>query len=196
MRYFVISLDGQKYGPADIPTLQRWIDEGRILPNTFLEEEIGGARLQAGGVLALRFAPQAPTQTANPYAAGNPYSQNPYGAGGPVAPQDLSQNPYASGNYSYQAPTDAYGFAARSNLNNAWVCGAIGLTLATMGVCCGVGPLIGIVLGAIGINSGKKAKEAGHPNGQSAYIFNIVVLVISVALLILSIAFLASGSLD
>lgn len=124
MRYFVVSLDGQKYGPADIPTLQQWIGEGRILPNTYLEEEIGGARLQAGGVRDLRFTPEAPPAMTPPPATtgyASVYS-NPQNA-------DLSQNPYADGSYAthqdanspsgYYGGPMGYSTAARQSLNNA-----------------------------------------------------------------------------
>jgi hypothetical protein len=40
--YYVIAQDGNRYGPADIPTLQQWVREGRIAPNTTLEDEVTG----------------------------------------------------------------------------------------------------------------------------------------------------------
>lgn len=197
MRYFVVSLDGQKYGPADIPTLQQWIGEGRIMPSTYLEEEIGGARMQAGGVQALRFPVEpsmSPPVTTQPYQS---VYTNPMGD--PNRPQDLSQNPYADGTYAYHQSypgAEAYSVVARQNLNNAWVLGAIAISVMTVGFCCMVGPLAGIALSIFGMGAGKKAKEAGHPNGQSAYVFNIVILVISVVLLGLSIFFYIPGALN
>lgn len=47
MRYFVIADDGTKYGPADEPTLRQWISEGRLTPETWLEEEGSGQRMKA-----------------------------------------------------------------------------------------------------------------------------------------------------
>ncbi len=196
MRYFVVSLDGQKYGPADIPTLQQWIAEGRIMPNTYLEEEIGGARMQAAGVQTLRFPVDQPISPPTAMQAYQSVYTNPTNP--PAANQDLSQNPYADGTYGYQQSypgAQAYSVSARQNLNNSWVLGAIAISVMTVGFCCMVGPLAGIVLSIFGMSAGKKAKDAGHPNGQSAYVFNIVILVLSVVLLGLSLFFYLSGTL-
>jgi hypothetical protein len=45
--YYVIAQDGNRYGPADIPTLQQWVREGRIAPNTTLEDEVTGTQIRA-----------------------------------------------------------------------------------------------------------------------------------------------------
>lgn len=55
MRYFVIGEDGQLYGPADIPTLNQWIAEGRLRPTTMIMEELGGARFAASMLKELNF---------------------------------------------------------------------------------------------------------------------------------------------
>lgn len=47
MGYFVIAQDGNRYGPADIATLQQWVREGRIAPNTTLEDEFTGTQIRA-----------------------------------------------------------------------------------------------------------------------------------------------------
>lgn len=65
MRYYVLSDDGQKYGPADVATLNGWIAENRLMPHQMLEEEASGARFAARAVTGLNF----PTQ---PAAAGTP----------------------------------------------------------------------------------------------------------------------------
>ena len=59
MNYFVI-LNGQQYGPADIPTLNQWIVDGRVTPETTLKEETSGTESPASGVPGLVFAPSAP----------------------------------------------------------------------------------------------------------------------------------------
>lgn len=55
MRYFVISDDGNKYGPADMGTLAQWAGEGRLLSHQFLEEEGTGRRVAARDVSGLTF---------------------------------------------------------------------------------------------------------------------------------------------
>jgi hypothetical protein len=56
MRYFVIGDDGQKYGPADVATLNSWITEGRLLATTLLENEATGERVAAQATPGLAFA--------------------------------------------------------------------------------------------------------------------------------------------
>jgi len=47
MGYYVIAPDGNRYGPADISTLQQWVREGRIVANTTLEDELTGTKIRA-----------------------------------------------------------------------------------------------------------------------------------------------------
>jgi hypothetical protein len=74
MEYFVLSPDGQKFGPATVPTLNQWIQEGRIAPQTLLQDAATGAQIVARALPALSFAPQptlAPPD-ANPYTMSSP----------------------------------------------------------------------------------------------------------------------------
>ncbi|MFQ3586708.1 MAG: CD225/dispanin family protein [Fimbriimonadaceae bacterium] len=65
-RYYVVGEDGQKYGPADLVSLNRWIREGRLLPSMFLEEELTGMRVAAGMLSGLDFGgmPYSPPSVA------------------------------------------------------------------------------------------------------------------------------------
>jgi hypothetical protein len=77
VRYYVISSDGQRYGPADLPTLNQWIQEGRLLPNQMLEDEASGQRMPASSVSELNFPAQGAQQPGQPtYAPGQPYQQH------------------------------------------------------------------------------------------------------------------------
>ena len=60
MRYFVIAPDGSKYGPADLATLREWVGQGRIAPDTMLEEESSRQRVPARLVAGLGFGGEAP----------------------------------------------------------------------------------------------------------------------------------------
>jgi len=60
MRYFVIGANGELYGPADIPTLNQWIAEGRLLPTSMIQEELGGARFAASLLKELQFGASYP----------------------------------------------------------------------------------------------------------------------------------------
>lgn len=55
MRYFVVGANGELFGPADVPTLNQWIAEGRLLPTTMVQEELGGARFAASMLQGLNF---------------------------------------------------------------------------------------------------------------------------------------------
>jgi hypothetical protein len=57
MTYYVVSPDGQKYGPGDVVTLNQWVQQGRVLPTTVLEDVTTGARLPASQVPGMMFAP-------------------------------------------------------------------------------------------------------------------------------------------
>ncbi len=63
MRYYLIADDGQKYGPADLPTLNQWAAESRLRPDHQLEAETTGQRVQASTVQGLFF----PAPGAAPY---------------------------------------------------------------------------------------------------------------------------------
>jgi len=68
MRYFVFGNNGEMYGPADIPTLNQWIAEGRLLPTSMIQEELGGARFAASMLRELAFVrPGETSYLRNPY---------------------------------------------------------------------------------------------------------------------------------
>ncbi|MDR3691771.1 MAG: hypothetical protein P4L46_20495 [Fimbriimonas sp.] len=110
MRYYVIGEDGQKYGPADVATLNSWITEGRLLPTQQLEDETSGLRLAAGAVQGLNF----PLQGAARVNAPTPPTGNPY-EGAYTRPQMGSASMYG-----------------QKELTTSWVLFGIGF------VCCGV----------------------------------------------------------
>jgi hypothetical protein len=89
--YSVIATDGNKYGPADVATLNQWIGEGRLMPNQMLEEETSGARVAASAVSGLNF----PMQNAQPgpegFQPGQPY-QNYYARPGVPMGDDGSKD--------------------------------------------------------------------------------------------------------
>ncbi len=90
MKYFVIAADGQRYGPADIPTLNQWIAEGRINAQTLLGDEAGEPPvvatlvpgLEFGGAQTATTAPSAPVSPAYPTDSLNQPSYVNYPRGG------------------------------------------------------------------------------------------------------------------
>ncbi len=158
MRYFVITDDGNRYGPADLETLNQWIQEGRLLATTLLEEEASGARIAASAVPELTFPIPAPGATTG---------QAPGGGASPPTSGPAS-NPYSA---PYQRPGPGGTYAGDYGNNDivvSWVLGVVGL------LCCG------IILAPIGIVFANRAKEKGNPGSQAPLVFNIVVTVLSV----------------
>lgn len=173
MRYFVYAPNGQRFGPADLPTLQQWVAEGRVLPNSLLEEELSGTRLAAGTLGELRF----PTQAA--------YMGNPT-FGPPTQP---GQTPYAP----YHRPGHAPRTASTPELTTSFVCSSLAAFLVFS---CGCFPILGFVataLAAVGMVQGKKARDNGHPQGNAAHIFGIVMLVLSILSAIGGVIFMLAG---
>ncbi len=54
--FLVVAADGKRYGPADVPTLLRWIQEGRLVAGTVLVDTESGAQQSASSVAELRMA--------------------------------------------------------------------------------------------------------------------------------------------
>lgn len=62
---------GERYGPASLPVVNQWIQEGRVLPTTTLQNVATGQVKLAKDVSGLVWTPMQPN---DPYAASNPYS--------------------------------------------------------------------------------------------------------------------------
>lgn len=103
-QYYVVDVtSGQKYGPADVATLNQWIQEGRLAPDSMLEDAVTGSQGRAGDLPALLFpnrdvpssipnpspGPSAPTPEGNPYAqaptVNSPYPRPGMGMGNAMA---------------------------------------------------------------------------------------------------------------
>lgn len=67
MRYFVVFPNGQRFGPADMQTLQLWVAENRVGPATILMEESTGRTLPAMQLPALGLSPQPGQQQFTDY---------------------------------------------------------------------------------------------------------------------------------
>ncbi len=150
MRYFVIGDDGQKYGPADVATLNSWITEGRLLPTQQLEDEASGMRLAAGAVQGLNFPVQSaaaqaaatqPGPASNPYAGGQPYQQG--------------------------YPRASFGDDGSEDVKKAWIYAVLGF------FCC-------LFLHIPALIFAGKAESKGNPKAKGPKIFSIVVLVIQI----------------
>jgi hypothetical protein len=75
VHYYVISADNNRYGPADLTTLNQWAAEGRVLPHQMVEDAATGIRIPASSVPGLFFNPTTthaqPGYFAQPYYGDN-----------------------------------------------------------------------------------------------------------------------------
>ena len=81
MNYYVIAADGQKYGPADVTTLNHWAQERRVLITSMLEDAVTGEQIPATSLPGIIFPTAAPgsqnfQQPNYQYAPGFGYSDD------------------------------------------------------------------------------------------------------------------------
>ncbi len=86
-RYFVVMPDGAKYGPADVPTLNQWLSEGRVNAQSNVQEEATGETMPLGSVPGVIAAASAVKQPEYPQPQQPTYQQPnvPYPRLDPVA---------------------------------------------------------------------------------------------------------------
>ena len=153
MRYFVFAEDGNKYGPADVGMLNRWIEEGRLLPAMMLEEEGTLHRVAAASIAGLDFyvldEDQQPIEAASASAA--------------VAVMAIEPS-----------PTEALSF----DLVLAWL--SVVATLAFAAVR-GAAGYLAIFTTLLGIMASLKAKEKGHFAAGPAIVINVLAFVVWLA---------------
>jgi hypothetical protein len=153
MEYLVIGEDGTEYGPVNLATISKWVQEGRVHSATRLKNFQTGAVIAAGTLTELfPLAPAAPPNVSNPHA-GNPYSTPP-------------------SNYPRQGQT-----YAPVNNGTADVWWAIGRSVLAV-IFAALSPGAGLFIGAFGVWRGARAYSAGHRLGLAALIISIVAMVI------------------
>jgi hypothetical protein len=65
MQYWVIAPDGQKYGPADVPTLNTWAAQGRVTAATRVQELASGDQMMASQIPGILLVPFSGSQNYN-----------------------------------------------------------------------------------------------------------------------------------
>ena len=163
--YYVLGDGGTRYGPADLATLKAWVQEGRVLPQTMLEQVVDGQVIPAAQVPDLFNGPtpqtayHAPTvnQPAQhaPYQQPGPYQSHPGPHGAPTNPP---ANNYQNANYPRPGSS-----GTSSQMTAGWVCFGIACLLCFI-PCCN---LASIVLHIIAITIGVKEKNQGNPQGST-----------------------------
>lgn len=168
--YYVVLPDGQKFGPADLSVLNKWAAEGRVLPQTTIEDAATGQRFRASDLAGIRLA------TLNPTPA-------PVIAPGTVNPPQ----PYAA----YPRGTSPASAPGQGELNTSYIFGALGLASCVTGF--GLCGAVGIVFPILGLVYANKSKALGNPNAKSASALSWVALVVQLLRLGLDGLFYALG---
>jgi hypothetical protein len=173
-QYFVVdTTTGQKYGPADMPTLNDWAQQGRVTPQTVLEDSATGNQIPASSVPGLLLpgfnapSPSAAAPSAPPSSTETQTNYQPYQPPTGVAPGPAGFE---------RAPVPGAGFVTQDSqklVTNAWIWFAVGF------LCCG---LIGYPMAIV---TGNKALEAGNEGGKLPKTLSIVFIVLSVVAVLL-----------
>jgi hypothetical protein len=156
VRYYVISSDGQRYGPADIETLNQWVAEGRLLPHQMVENEDTGERQTASSVEGLNFqAAAAPIVDA--YAPGQQYQQH------------------------YYRP-NTFDATSQKDVTTAWVLGAFGILCCG---CIGIfTSIFGLQAANRAIAKGNPAGNAPRTFNIVVLVLNVIWIPINIAVVL------------
>jgi hypothetical protein len=183
MRYFVILADGRRFGPADVTTLTAWANEGRISPDTEVENEENGVKGLAREIPGLKFKTAEDLLIRQPEPKPTESVQGTYQYGNPAATGAYQQPPGpASAAYNRHADD-----GSSKLITNAWIMVALGFFFWCA------------VLTPFGIYSANRALRMGNQNAKPALTVAWVVLAIQVLsylvfMIPFALAFAATGS--
>lgn len=171
MKFYVISSDGRKFGPADVQTLNQWVRENRLNRDTMLENADTGQQLHARDVPGLQFGAAAAdlggADTAlkageKPIASTSFQTPgNPYGTGQPGQQSAPSQGQFASPpqpGSPYPRADGQHDDGSAKMVTSAWI-----LVLVGFFSCC-------LVVTPFGISQANKAKKMGNPTANAPFI--------------------------
>ncbi|MEX2243717.1 MAG: hypothetical protein WD716_07720 [Fimbriimonadaceae bacterium] len=171
MKFYVISSDGRKFGPADVQTLNQWVRENRLNRDTMLENADTGQQLHARDVPGLQFiaaaadlggadsalkAGEKPLATTSFQTPGNPYV-----AGHPEQHSAPAQSQYASPpqpGSPYPRAAGQHDDGSAKMITSAWILIVVGFL-----TCC-------LFVTPFGIGQANKAKKMGNPNANAPFI--------------------------
>ncbi len=156
--FLVVGADGKRYGPADVPMLLRWVQEGRLVAGTVLVDAATNESLSAVSIPELRAAFFEPGSRGMVASGGGPgnieATQTAYRppAGGATPPTGL-QPLQAALNESISERSKVT--AGLLGIFLGW-CGAhrfylgytgIGVLMIVATFCCGIGAIWGFIEG-------------------------------------------------
>lgn len=172
VRYYVVWPNGQRFGPADLPTLTQWAQERRIDANTTLIEEQSLRTFRAGDLIPMPGpSPQSPYGSSSP--AAGPHA--PYGSPGTPGYDPLRQTYHPIPPQTFQDPPLR---GTNGDLMISYV-------LSCLSVPCLCGGTVGVFLAIGGLVMASVAKKKRQPGAQGAQALAIVLIVINVVIAIL-----------
>ena len=158
MQYFVTGTDGNEYGPVDLPTLQEWVKDNRVVPSSKIRNVSNGMVLQASTMPEVsHLFPPAPVPSLGAVAPMAGYENRPSYAHPDMTAQMMR-------NYNDQG------------MKPFWI--TVGLSVATLAVGLTIG-FLSVLVGSYAIQMGWKAKEENQQGGLAAFIIAIVCTVIA-----------------
>ena len=180
MQYYVVMPSGERFGPATLPQLNQWIQEGRVLQTTTLQNTSTNQVVLARDVQGLVWTPQP---MADPYGQ-SPYGSSPYGSAAPGAnpyqmpgASPMGQTPYPRMPQGYGQADPYYNALANQEGNRAATTAFI-LSLAGF-LCCPICAPIALVFAY-------KAKRLGARNATAvvafAWLVNVIFLIMVLSL--------------
>ncbi|MBS1724882.1 MAG: hypothetical protein JSS66_18225 [Armatimonadetes bacterium] len=160
-RYYVVLPDGQRYGPATPEHLADWVYEGRVVPDSVIEDQVTGQRMLAGQLPGLPFG-QASAVLPTPYS-GQPVQP---------APQPFPyQQPYQQVQPQAQPPYDP--FAASPAQPPVWSIATFVLAAIS---CFGCNSAFGLITATGAVVCGLVSRSRGEKAAGCALTFAAVVL--------------------
>jgi hypothetical protein len=160
MRYYVLAPTGERYGPADVATLNEWAATNRLSPTSKVMEEMSGNVMAASAVPGLTFGPAVPPAPMTPMQ--------------PLAPGSIQpQVPPAPANYPRPGYAPQYGGTPTDN-------GMKDMLLA-FGICVGA-PLLAFITwyGIFGAGAGVQLAWKAYKKGQKLAILALVLNVVAI----------------
>jgi hypothetical protein len=153
--YYVVHPDGSRYGPADLPTLQDWANEGRLVQATTLIDASTGQQMIAGRAPGLVWGHNPAAHPSQATVLPGQMTQTPYGGGA----GQINQSPHGG----YPRPNQPYG---------GYSAGRPKSTLGMVALVCGISSILclclcmplGIISGIAGLIAASSARAKGDTN--------------------------------
>ena len=180
MKFYVIWIDGRRFGPADVATLNEWAKQGRVKPDTDLENAETGERAKARDVPGIQFPSAAPGDEVgqDPALKREDPIEKPQQTVAPVSPQPTGRPQQPAGSFQHPpqpgSPYPRSDFVATTDEGKTEVIWSFVCSIGGFLLCCC------FPISAVGLFLGSKAKSKLHPPGQAAFVVGWISLIVTI----------------